>query len=293
MGCDAVELDVFSLRCGTLVVFHGGGSDEHPGTLEGYVMDKNGNSLHGKTILDFTYEEILQQDWTFNAHNPEFPCPPESIQAATIPTLEQVLLDVKRHKTANNMHVTMELKGGFNLAENVLQLVDKLDMQQQTSCSSFIMEYLRQIRDLRPERDAKTGGYLYQTGALFNDVMVEADGNDIIEAATAVGASEIHLRYDTCTRDLVDKLHNHEFATMAWFRGPVGMAYDAEFQYLDVGNEDESMYEVVGRTGVQKLCVNKPDVLLGLRQKMTQLEKQRSRVMPSSTRNVDSQSPSR
>merc|ERR1712060_518633 len=33
LGCDGVELDVFLLKCGTLAVFHGDGSDEHPGGL--------------------------------------------------------------------------------------------------------------------------------------------------------------------------------------------------------------------------------------------------------------------
>jgi len=50
IGCDAVELDVFLLKCGTLVIFHGGGPenlgslDDHCGVL--------GN------ILDLTYEQV-------------------------------------------------------------------------------------------------------------------------------------------------------------------------------------------------------------------------------------------
>jgi glycerophosphoryl diester phosphodiesterase len=35
-GADAVEMDVFLLKCGTLVVFHGTGSDEKPGLLDLY-----------------------------------------------------------------------------------------------------------------------------------------------------------------------------------------------------------------------------------------------------------------
>jgi hypothetical protein len=35
-GADSVELDVFLLKCGTLVVFHGTGSDQSPGLLEMY-----------------------------------------------------------------------------------------------------------------------------------------------------------------------------------------------------------------------------------------------------------------
>jgi hypothetical protein len=35
-GANGVELDVFLLRCGTLVVFHGTGGDENPGSLASY-----------------------------------------------------------------------------------------------------------------------------------------------------------------------------------------------------------------------------------------------------------------
>lgn len=35
-GADSVELDVFLLKCGTLVVFHGSGGDETPGLLHLY-----------------------------------------------------------------------------------------------------------------------------------------------------------------------------------------------------------------------------------------------------------------
>ena len=35
-GADSVELDVFLLKCGTLVVFHGTGTDERPGLLDRY-----------------------------------------------------------------------------------------------------------------------------------------------------------------------------------------------------------------------------------------------------------------
>jgi hypothetical protein len=36
LGADTVELDVFLLKCGTLVVFHGTGSDQSPGLLDKY-----------------------------------------------------------------------------------------------------------------------------------------------------------------------------------------------------------------------------------------------------------------
>jgi hypothetical protein len=36
MGCDSVELDVFLLKDGKLVVFHGSGTDKKPGLLHSY-----------------------------------------------------------------------------------------------------------------------------------------------------------------------------------------------------------------------------------------------------------------
>jgi hypothetical protein len=55
---------------------------------------------------------------------------------------------------------------------------------------------------------------------------------------------------------------------MAWFRGPIGMKEDTTVKYKDVGNEDESMYEVVIRSGVRGMCVNRPDVMAKLADKM-------------------------
>ncbi|KAG7362113.1 glycerophosphoryl diester phosphodiesterase [Nitzschia inconspicua] len=249
MGCDAVELDVFALKCGTLVIFHGTGTDENPGLLDGYLV---GSTFpNGNGILDYTYEQLLQQDWTFNINNEEFPCPKDSILRGSIPTLEQVFRDVQ--EASSNMHLTLELKGGYNIPEQVLQLVDQMNMVHQTSCSSFNLEYLQQVRALRPERDDH-GRHLYKTGVLVNDA---ENVDSLISKAHAVEANEIHLRYDTCTRDVIDKIHRQGFGSMAWFRGPVGMQHDSTMKYTDVGNEDELMYHVVAKTGVQRIKESK------------------------------------
>jgi glycerophosphoryl diester phosphodiesterase len=273
MGCGGVELDVFALKCGTLIVFHGSGTDQNPGLLDDYMKNiATGDDLslllfpRGSRIMDYTYQEILQYDWTFNVNHDEFPCPKESILQGKIPTLEQVLQDIKDSSSSNLLHVTMELKGGHQLPERVLQLVDDMNMANQTSCSSFNMEFLVKVRSLRPQQHGNDSGpYCYKTGILFND---PCDVNVMLAKAREVGANEIHLRYDTCTKGLIDRIHQQGFGSMAWFRGPVGMRYDSTYKYLDVGNEDESMYHAVLQTGVQQMCVNKPDVLLGLREKL-------------------------
>lgn len=88
LGVDAVELDVFLLKCGTLVVFHGSGSDENPGLLKDYCVERE------ESILEYTYEE-LQDVVVFNEHYEEFGCNATKIRVGVIPTLEQVLLDAK------------------------------------------------------------------------------------------------------------------------------------------------------------------------------------------------------
>ena len=322
MGCDAVELDVFKIRRNrntgnnnynynnntskkkdtasanndknndtTLVVFHGGGSDENPGDLLDYCR------IDG-SILDCDYEtEIRSNKLNFNPEYAEFPCPIEKIREGKIPTLEEVLLDAKRKNSNINsdptalastkMHIKIELKGP-DVVEDILDLVDSLGVADVCSYSSFDLQKLQLVRELRPGRCPSTGEYLYKTGALFNNIdasgknldddyyaspSVIATGKDwsdcdIVERALAVGATEVHLKYSTCTKPLVETIHAAGLGSMAWFRGPIGMNEDCSAKYFDVGNEDHSMYEALVRTGVQQLCVNKPDVLIELRERL-------------------------
>lgn len=287
IGCDAVELDVFKIQRSnknkddtTLVVFHGGGTDENPGDLLDYC------GIDG-SILDFNYENEIREKLAFNPDYAEFPCPVEKIRNGEIPTLAEVLTDANRKnksrmKPYRNMEIKIELKGP-DVVEDVLALVDSLGVGSMCSYSSFDMQKLKKLRELKPDRDPKTGEYMYRTGALFNNI--DANGRildddyspinsvsnwsecDIIERAHAVGASEIHLKYDTCKKQLIERIHSSGLGTMAWFRGPIGMNEDCATKFRDVGNEDFSMYEAVLQTGVQQMCVNKPDVLIALREK--------------------------
>jgi glycerophosphoryl diester phosphodiesterase len=245
LGCDSVELDVFLLKDGSLIVFHGGGTDQNPGDLSDYCLNQ-----HGVGILDLDYEQ--SQKLVFNPSFAEFPCSKVKIEAARIPTLEEVLLDLKPTKT----QVKIELKGKGTV-EPTVALVERLGMVEHCQFSSFDHELLGELRKLRPCRDGN-GQYMFKTGALF-DTPVPAD---FIQQAQAVGASEVHLRYDTCTRDRVLAIHAAGMQSMAWLRGPVGMKSDVADQYWDIGNEDESCYQAIIDSGVQQLCVNRPDVLL-------------------------------
>jgi len=249
LGCHAVELDVFLVKDGTLVVFHGGGTDQNPGDLSEYILDRDGVS-----ILDLeTYQDCLELK--FDPSFAEFPCPAAQIVSGRIPTLEQVLLDLK----GTGIDVKIELKGPGTVVP-VLELVERLDMVDRCQYSSFDHSMLAELRRMRPQVDESTGKYVYKTGALFDDVP-----DDYLERALMVGASEIHLRYDTTTKSRVQQIRNAGLTSMAWFRGPRGMASDLAEKYHDVGFEENvDCYRALIETGVDEVCVNRPDILISM-----------------------------
>lgn len=252
IGCDAVELDVFLLKCGTLVVFHGGGTDNNPGCLLDYCC------IEGN-ILDYTAEEARKLK--FNPLFEDFGCPPHKItdhSVSCIPTLDEVLQDAKK----SGITVKIELKGP-GTAEPVLDLVERLGMVDKCHFSSFDHSQIQRIRQLRPQR-CPNGFHVYKTGALFGSDVPD----DFVSISLEVGASEVHLKYDTCTTSRVSEIHASGMGSMAWFRGPMGMKEDVAEKYRDLGNEDEAMYLAVMKTGVGSLCVNRPNVLVDLIKKL-------------------------
>jgi len=246
LGC-AAELDVFLLKCGTLVVFHGQGSDECPGGLQGYCgIDGN--------ILNYTAEEA--RELPFNPEHPEFQCPKHKIEGvqAFIPTLREVLEIAK----STGLRLKIELKGP-ETSEPSLNLVEELDMVDQCHFSSFNHKRIARIRELRPEKNSD-GTHKIRTGALFKSDVPD----NFIDMCIEAGASDVHLKYDTCTTERVQEVHDNGMGSMAWFRGPTGMNQDLNEKYFDVESEDRLMYSYVMSTGVKQLCVNKPDVLIDL-----------------------------
>ena len=244
--CNAIELDVFELpKDKTLVVFHGSGNDQNPGGLRDYCTNPPPGVT---TILDLTFEQTQQLE--FNPNFAELAAPADRLVGAKIPTLEQVLLDMK----PTGMEVKIELKGP-GTARPVVELVERLDMVDRVSYSSFNFNEIATVRQMRPQTHPD-GTFVYGTGALFDAVPA-----DFVEQAQRVGASEVHLRYDMCTTDRIQAIHEAGMGSMAWFRGPMGMKKDTIQKYWDIGNEDETCYETLLETGVQQLCVNKPKVL--------------------------------
>ena len=262
IGVDAVELDVFLVAGNELIVFHGGGGDEMPGDLSDYCLNQTGRS-----ILDCSSVKEIQE-LQLNPNHPEFGCCPSKISTAQIPTLRQVLELLRDTKVV----IKIELKSSSSssssgdIVQPVLKLVQQLEMQHQCHYSSFHHHLLKQIRDLHPERHndnnngdtTSSSSHVYKTGMLFAHIIPD----NFIELALICGATEIHLKYDTCTSGRIQAIHDAGMDSMAWFRGPVGMQDDTTTKYLDVGNEDDDMYRAVMDSGVRQLCVNRPQVLM-------------------------------
>ena len=194
---------------------------------------------------------------TFNKNYEEFGCGPEEITDETnnstshycyIHTLEEVLVLLRDNPSVHSdFTIKIELKGP-DTANPTVQLVKKLGMRQRCHYSSFNHSRIAEVRAL--DEDAITG-------ALFDDNIPD----NFAEIASAVGATEVHFKYDTATFERVSIAHRAGLRTMAWFRGPIGMKEDHHTKYFDVGNEDEDMYLTVLRSGVQSLCVNRPETL--------------------------------
>ncbi|KAL7555413.1 hypothetical protein ACA910_017422 [Epithemia clementina (nom. ined.)] len=252
--CPAVELDVYVIRDGSVVVFHG--NDADPSGISGSLLDQFTNLAPNQhSIMELTYDEC--QHLQFNPHFPEFAgtgLSTETIQTAQIPLLRDVLLALKDTSTK----LKIELKGPGTVRP-VLDLVESLDMISQCSYSSFDLAQIQELRGLRPDRQR------YPTGALFGGGGGDATlpENLVALARDEYGATELHLPYDWCTVARLDEIHAAGLTSMAWMRGPVGMTRDLTTKYHDVGTaEGEACYQALLDTGVHQLCVNKPNVAL-------------------------------
>lgn len=248
-GCAGVELDAFVLKDGSIVVFHGAGTDEGPGYLTDYCIGKK-----GVNIMDLTYEET--QQLRFNPSFDEFPCDTDKITTARIPLLSDVLQALR----GTGMDIKIELKSSDTVLP-VLKTVEELGMTKMCSYSSFDHSRLLALRKLRPNREE------YPTGALFNKALPD----DFLERAKACGATEVHFCYDSCTVERIEAARKAGFGTMAWLRGPRGMTEDCKQLYEDIKGEDLACYQALWETGVDKVCCNRPNLALRLRDAMAPL----------------------
>jgi glycerophosphoryl diester phosphodiesterase len=233
-GCHGVELDVFLLKDGSLVVFHGTGGDVTPGLLDQYCESKHDAS----SILDLTLPQV--QDLSFVQESDHLVAPEEVTATARIPTLQEVLELFRRYPTKR---LAIELKG-TGTVEPTVKLVQDMGMEHQVIFSSFDHSRIHRVAEMNPS---------LRTAALFKAQVPE----EFLELAEKARADEIHLRYDTCSVDRVQAAHQHGFKVMAWFRGPKAMQQDLSDTYVDISNE-VSVYKMVMQTGVDAIICNRP-----------------------------------
>jgi glycerophosphoryl diester phosphodiesterase len=262
MGCDSIEFDVFLLKDGELIVYHGQGPDNNPGGMHTFFSDV----AEDADISNCTYSEL--NALTFDKNCPElshFAGTPEGealLRNAKVPKLRDVLEYLKKHKTL----AKIELKGrtAEGCADSTiptLELVKELDMFDQVAFSSFVHSRLAVIRGLYPEIDVTTGKYRVRTGALFEGSDVPLD---YIEQCKNMGANEIHLQYDAMNIERVEQIREAGMKSMAWLRGPVTMRTE---DWSDAGNEDETMFRIISKTGVDEICCNRPDIMTSMRKR--------------------------
>ena len=204
------------------------------------------------SISDLTAEEAKGLAFGGDA----LACPRDKWRGATVPLLEEVLRFVKDYDASSRTEVKIELKGP-DTERPVLELVERLDMVDRCTYISFDHERLRRVRKLRPQRRAD-GTHAYRTGAVFAQAPA-----DFVEKARDVDATEVHLRYDTCTRTNVEAVRKAGLVSVCWFRGPRAMRDDLR-RFRDVDGEDEDLYRMLLLTGVQAVTANRAGRLVDL-----------------------------
>ncbi|GMH91107.1 hypothetical protein TrVE_jg5044 [Triparma verrucosa] len=230
LHADGVELDVFPLTDDTLVCYHGKGSDQECGIMN----ESHGLDLSIKTLDYEGLPRSVKKSFGDKA------CEIFEDEEVLIPKLEEVLLEF----APSNFHLTIELKASSTEALLTSLLSKTSYPLPYITVSSFHHAYLSNIKSLNQD---------VRVACLFNSPL----DSDWIEKTKEIGAEEVHLRYDTCTMENVRKAKEAGLSVMSWCSGPLRMSSE---KWSDCGNEDEDFYDVILRTGVDKICVNRPDV---------------------------------
>lgn len=173
---DGIELDVQMTKDKELVVIH----DE--------TVDRTTNGIGW--VKDYTLEEITQLDigsW-FS----------EEYRDQRVPTLRQVLELVK----GSNLELNIELKNSvvsyLGMEEKVVNLVEEYEMEDQVILSSFHLQSIHRLHQLRPH---------FQLAALY-DMYVDAPW----KYAELLGIKGIHPHYSFVTEEIVSECHKRGIA---------------------------------------------------------------------------------
>lgn len=246
LGIGAIELDVFLTTDDVLVVVHGDkGQRQDPETgVSMWVDGFLGNMTHVELLPsagpnpyvgDLSAAQVAQLRFKEDSH--ELVCPVTATAASKgIPTLSAVLASCK----ASGLLVTVELKGP-NTAGPAFRMVQSLDMLPSVTFSSFYHSRILEVKKLCPTA---------RTAALFPPLLPP----NFVSLAQAALADEVDMHYSDCTGPRVAETHAAGLRAMAWCSGPRNMP----------SQENDLFYAPLVATGVDVLCVNRPDVLYAL-----------------------------
>eukprot|EP00667_Euglena_gracilis_P016775 EG_transcript_17581 len=248
LGADGVEFDVFKLRDEQLVVFHGGRAPRrNPETgavtmAEGFLADFVEPSVlpGGVSAADDVF--LADLDWQqvstlrFRENSLAFDCPRDRLQGSGIP----MLLDVLETCKQAGLHITVELKGPCT-ADGAVRMVRALDLLDRVTFSSFDHTRIERVKELCPSA---------ATAALFEPPLPP----NFVAVAKAVKADRLDMHYSDCTAEVIAEARQAGLQTMVWCSAPRNMK----------APEDADLYARLAATGVDVMCVNRPDVLAEL-----------------------------
>lgn len=172
---NGIETDIQRSRDGELVLFHD------------RTMDRVTN--YAGAIRDYTWEELARA-LVYGDKEKHF-------RPDKLVTLEQFLYCFSHL----NLTFAIEMKER-NLAEGILQKVNKYDALNKCIFTSFVWEDLEQLRLLCPKA---------RIGYLTEDTSEETD-----EKLLAIGGEQVCMKADLLTLELAERYHKKGLQVRAW-----------------------------------------------------------------------------
>ena len=118
-------------------------------------------------------------------------------------------------------------------------------MINQVTFSSFHGSRTSLIRRMRSDMNT------VRTGKIFGEVLP----SDWIGQCLSSHCNEAHICFSDSTPENIAKAHASGLYVMAWFPHPQNKSIWSKH------TEDAVLYEEVSKSGVDMMCVNKPDLL--------------------------------
>lgn len=200
-GANGIETDVRRTKDGVLVLFH-------DRTLERVIGETGG-------IADYTYEELMRMRVKNHSTGRE----------DVIVKFEDFL----RYFGFRDVSFAIELKD-IGIEAEVLALLDKYGMREKTVVTSFKLECISKVKQLRPD---------YTVGWLAADFDGEA-----IAIMREMGAEQLCPQAENVTAENVRRWHEMGYSVRAW------------------GCSDVELMKHAYECGVDGMTVNFPDLFL-------------------------------